>query len=346
MANAISSDSKTRCARRPARQPDHDSIEAEKPLMLRRQFLFAAAAAPLARGRSSLTHKERVDRALKGADVDRPPFSFWHHFGLTTAESHAQATLAFHQAYRTDIVKVMSDFDYPKPGGKWYELKVEDNPFPQQIRALELIRDGLRGDACVLETIFNPWNVAQKLSSKEELLRLKNENPTALLTALDAITKSEIAHARRAFRAGAAGVLLAVANANAAELAPEDYQKFSEPFDRRILAALSGARLNFLHLHVEPPYLGFFDGFPAAVFNYSLHVSGIPIADVRKRSSSVIAGGIDEVNYRKLTADELRAQWKAAAQAAGPKFILTPGCSVPNDSGKEDLLRLPQVLGA
>ena len=87
-----------------------------------------------------------------------------------------------------------------KPGGKWYELKVEDNPFPQQIRALELIRDGLRGDAYVLETIFNPWNVAQKLSSKEEVLRLKDENPTALLAALDAIAQSEIAHARRAFR--------------------------------------------------------------------------------------------------------------------------------------------------
>jgi hypothetical protein len=42
----------------------------------------------------------------------------------------------------------------------------------------------------------------------------------------------------------------------------------------------------------------------------------------------------------------MRAQWKAAAQAAGPKYILTPGCSVPNDSTADDLSRLPQVLGA
>jgi uroporphyrinogen decarboxylase len=314
--------------------------------MRRRQFLFTAAIAPLAYGKPGLTHKQRVDRALRGEDVDRPPFSFWHHFGLKTPESHAQATLAFHHAYRTDIVKVMSDFDYPKPAGKWYELKTDNNPFPQQIRALELIRQGLRGDAYILETLFNPWNVAQKLSSKEEVLRLKDENPTALMAALDAIAQSEIAHARRAFRAGASGVLLAVANSNAAEMTPQDYQKFSLPFDRRILEALAGARLNFLHVHVEPPYLGFFEGLPAPVFNYSLHVSGIPIADVRKRFPTVIAGGIDEVNYRKLTPDEIRAQWKAAAQAAGPKYILTPGCSVPNDSADEELLRLPQVLGA
>jgi hypothetical protein len=251
---------------------------------------------------------KRVDRALKGADVDRPSLSFWRHFGLKMPESHAQATLAFHRVYRTGIVKAMSDLDYPKPAGKWHESKVDPNPFPHQIQALNPIRQGLRGDAYILETLFNPWNVAQKLSSKEEVPRLKDENPTALLAAFDVIAQPEIAHARRALRAG------------------------------------SG--LNFLHVHVEPPYLGFLEGLPAPVFNYSLHVSGIPIAGVRQRFSTAIAGGIDEVNYQRLTADETRAQWKAVAQAAGPKYILTPGCSVPNDSTADELSRLPRVLGA
>jgi len=314
--------------------------------MLRRQFLFSAALAPMALGRTNLTSKERVDLALKGGEVDRPPFSFWHHFGLTEPEAHAKATLAFHAAYRTDIVKVMSDFPYPKPKGKWYEVKNELNPFPQQIRALELIRDGLGGKTYFIETLFNPWNVAEKLSSKEEVLRLKSENPQALLTALEVITESEIAHARRALAAGASGVLLSVANANAAEMSPEDFVKFSQPFDKRILQGIAGARLNILHLHVEPAYLGLFEGFPAAILNYSLHVSGIPIADVRKRYAMAIAGGIDEVNYRKLTPAELQDQWKSAAKSAGPKFILTPGCSVPNDSSAGELQRLPQVLRA
>jgi hypothetical protein len=141
---------------------------------LRRQFIAQALAVPalLARTISKLDHKERVDRALAGSSVDRPPFSFWHHFGLKTPEEHAKATLDFHRAYHTDIVKVMSDFPYPKPAGKWYELKVESDPFPRQIKALDLIRDGLDGRAYFIETIFNPWNVAEKLSSKEELLRL------------------------------------------------------------------------------------------------------------------------------------------------------------------------------
>jgi len=82
--------------------------------MLRRKFLCAAAAAPFAIAKTELTHLERVDRALAGRDVDRAPFSFWHHFGLDTPEAHAKVTLDFHRAYRTDIVKVMSDFPYPK----------------------------------------------------------------------------------------------------------------------------------------------------------------------------------------------------------------------------------------
>jgi uroporphyrinogen decarboxylase len=242
----------------------------------------------------------------------------------------------------------MSDFPYPKPAGKWYELKREDNPFPDQLRALELIRKGLNGDAYVIETVFNPWNVAQKLSSKEEVLRLKDEKPQALLDALTVITEAEIRHAKRAYAAGASGVLFSVANALKAEMSVEDYQKFSAPFDKRFLDGVaSAAPHNILHLHVEPPYLPTFHNFHAPIINYSMHVSGIPIGEVRKQFPTwVIAGGIDEVNYRKLAPEEMRGQWKAAAQAAGRKYILTPGCSVPNDSTSEDLSRLPKLLGA
>jgi uroporphyrinogen decarboxylase len=314
--------------------------------MRRREFIAFAAAAITANGKTALSRKARVDRALQGKDVDRTPFTFWHHFGLKTPEEHAKATLDFHAKYRTDIVKVMSDFPYPRPKGSWYELKVDNNPFPPQIRALEQIRAGLNGDAYFVETIFNPWNVAEKLSSKEELKRLKTENPQKLLDALEVITQSEIQHAKRALAAGASGILLSVANANAKELSLEDYRKFSAPFDRGILAAIPDAPLNILHLHVEASYLDTFHDFPAPILNYSHVVSGIPIETVRSRFRQVIAGGLDEVHFRELERSALQAQWNSARSAAGSKFILTPGCSVPNESRPEELARLPQLLGA
>jgi uroporphyrinogen decarboxylase len=316
--------------------------------MQRRQFLFSAAAlaAPALLAKAGLTRKERVDRALAGRDVDRTPFTFWHHFGLNTAEDHARATLDFHRAYRTDLVKVMSDFPYPKPAGKWFELKPLDNPFPAQIRSLELIRDGLKGDAHFVETLFNPWNVAEKLSSADEVQRLKRENPQALYHALEAIAQSEIRHSRLALKAGAAGVFLSVANAKPDVLSREDYINFSLPFDRKILQAVASERLNVLHLHVEKSHLDLFHDFPVTAINYSIPVSGIPFAEVRGQYRSALMGGIDEVNYRKLSAEEIRRQWNAAQEAAGKRFLLAPGCSVPNDSTPAELSRLPGVVGA
>ena len=235
---------------------------------------------------------------------------------------------------------------YPKPAGNWYELKVLDNPFPEQIRALELIRDGLHGDAYILETAFNPWQVAVKLSSKEEVVRLQQENSQRLLDALDVLTQSHINHAKRAFAAGASGVLFSIANANCAELSPADYAKFSAPFDKRFFAATANAKLNFLHLHWENEYVDQFVDFQAPVVNWSVQSSGVSVSTVRSKFSQTIATGIDEKNYKDLSSERIRNQWQTARNVAGSKFILTPGCSVPNDSTDEELSRLPQVLGA
>src|SRR5271170_3258543 len=134
--------------------------------MNRRNFLLSAAASVAALGAAKgaeLSSTERVDRALEGRDVDRPPFSFWHHFGLQKEppERFAQSTLDFHARFKTDLVKVMSDFPYPQPTGAWYNLREEANPFPAQIQALNAIRQGLGGRTYLLETIFNPWKVAE-----------------------------------------------------------------------------------------------------------------------------------------------------------------------------------------
>jgi uroporphyrinogen-III decarboxylase len=106
------------------------------------------------------------------------------------------------------------------------------------------------------------------------------------------------------------------------------------------------APLNVLHLHVEPPYLDQFQSFSAPLINYSLHVSGIPMSGMRQQfPRAVMMGGIDEVNYRKLTKDEIREQWHQASRQAGKQFILTPGCSVPNDSSPAELARMKEAVG-
>jgi len=322
----------------------------------RREFLLAAAtgatacsseqeSAPTA---AALTGRERIDRVLAGQDVDRRPFTFYYHFGLEhlPGEHHAKATLDFHNKFQTDLVKVMSDFPYPKSDGEWYELEVEENPFPEEIRALEMIRDGLAGNNHFIETIFNPWNQAGKISSKEEVNRLKEEDPQKLLDALEVIAKSQANHAKLAVEAGASGVFLAIANAQDGVMTAEEYEKFSEPFDKMILDAVSDAPLNTMHVHGPKAYVDrFLSGWSASVVQYSTHGTGVPIADVRKSYDGVLLGGIDEGAFRGLTEEEIASQWRAAEEAAGSKFILGPGCSVPDDTADDELMRLVNVLG-
>lgn len=314
-------------------------------MLSRRQLFFvtgAALAAP-----AKLTKKERVDRALAGQDVDRPPFSFWHHFldEKEPAEVHARHTLRFAEAYRTDLIKVMSDYPFPKPAGQWFEVKFTANPFPAQLAALEKIRAA--AGAYFVETIFNPWNVAEKLSSPQAVKQLMAAQPQKLLDALEAIARSEAEHAKKAVAAGASGIFLAIANAQAGLMTPAEYQKFSEPFDRMVLDAVKSAPLNILHAHGDKVYLDrFLKGWPVTAVNYSQHGTGIPLGDARKQTSVVLMGGIDERDYHKAVPAAVKQQITAARQTAGAKFLLAPGCSVDNHTPDAQLKILPGLLGA
>jgi uroporphyrinogen decarboxylase len=343
--------------------------------MNRRRFLSSAAAsASLAlahpvfgkkTGSSALSHKERVDRALRGQDVDRPPFTFYQHYKRPTAQLEAQDHLAFHRAYKTDIVKVMNDFDYPQSKtGKWYELKPLDSPFPDQLATLKLVRDGLNGDAYFLDTIYGPYMTAMilfqsqpqfaSLGTSEEvkdeqiksLHDFQRENPDAWHGALEAITQSTINHIRHAKDIGASGALVSIFNAESKFGSVADYEKYTRPYDKRVFDALADTKLTTLHLHyLERPYLDQFKDFNAPVLQYSVKVSGIPISEVRKQYSQPILGGVDEIDFTRLTTEEIRKQWIEASKEAGPKYIAAPGCSISNASTPEELARFPRALG-
>src|SRR5581483_3100024 len=84
-------------------------------VLSRRNFLWLSAAGAVAAPR--LTPKERVDRTLRGQDVDRTPFRFWHHFGLQKfpGHRHAQFTREFHLKLESDLGNLMSYVSYPRP---------------------------------------------------------------------------------------------------------------------------------------------------------------------------------------------------------------------------------------
>jgi uroporphyrinogen decarboxylase len=165
--------------------------------------------------------------------------------------------------------------------------------------------------------------------------------------ALETIAESEASYARKALAAGTAGIFLVIANAQPGILTPEEYARFSEPFDRLILNAAGGASLNVLHLQGDQVYLDHFvKGWPVTAINYSNAATGKSVAAMRSLYSGVLMTGIDERNFRQLSDADLRKQWDTAREAAGKKFILAPGSSLPDDSTGDDLMRLVKLLGA
>jgi len=336
----------------------------------RRNFLrltAATAGVVLARPAfgATLSHKERVDRALRGQDLDRPPFTFYHHYKRPTPQLEAQDHLAFHRAYSTDIVKVMNDFDYPKSTtGKWWELDPVDSPYPDQLKTLALVRDGLNGDAYFIDTLYGPYMTAMILCQAQPQFAGRNDsdevrdqaiaalhafqqsNPDGWHRAMEAITQSTIHHIEQAKKIGASGTLVSVFNAESKFGSVDDYAKYTRPYDKRVIEALADTKLTILHLHfLERPYIGQFTDFPAPIIQHSVKTSGISIADIRAKFPQTILGGVDEIDFQKLTTAQMRHQWTEARQQAGAKYIAAPGCSVPDASTSAELQRLPRSLG-
>jgi uroporphyrinogen decarboxylase len=218
------------------------------------------------------------------------------------------------------------------------------NPFPEQIKALRLINKELRGQALFVETVFQSWNVAEKLSSKKDLTQLK-ENPKLFKKVLRAISESQANHARLALDAGAAGIFLAVSAADQFVTDPQEYVKLGRESDLIILDAVKEKGvMNILHVHGKKPHFDTLLTYPVQVMNYSVHGTGIGLTDARRRFTGTLMGGLNEETIASQSTEELAGDLQAAILAMQKRrFILSPGCSVPNDISPEVLLRLQEL---
>src|SRR3990172_8385784 len=146
-----------------------------------------------------MNKRERLHAAIGGEKVDRPPVALWRHFPVDDQrpEDLAAATLEFQNLYDWDFVKVTPASSFclkdwgaddewrGDPEGTraytrrviarpedWATLKLLDpraGHLGSQLRALELIRDGLGGRSLrpsgertpFIQTIFSPLSQAR-----------------------------------------------------------------------------------------------------------------------------------------------------------------------------------------
>ncbi len=295
--------------------------------------------------------RERILAAIAGQPVDRPPFSLWYHFRLDppTGEGMVQAELDFYSRYDPDLFKVMHDIDYEMPPNltvvqspdDWLKLPVLDGVsgnFGAQLGTVKQIIAEKKDDGPVIDTVFSIFSTMQKATGKNAM-EIFRQDTTAAHDGLRRLSESISNYAKALIANGADGIYLAVSGAASDTMTEKEYRDHFLRYDRQILQAASGGKVNVIHQHgvgIYPDIVLGLKGFQ--VYCWSDRQEGNPsIREMRLRHTGCLMAGVDEVNFGLLTPAEIKSQVNdAIGQSGGKSFIVAPGCAVPTPPASSD----------
>ena len=310
----------------------------------------------------AMMERERVRAAVAREAVNRPPVSIWRHFPEQdqTAMDLAAATVAWQERFGFDFVKFMPPGDYPTidwgattefrgaPGGTrettraaiagvtdWASLRPVDvgGGFNGVVLdALRETRAQIVEDVPILQTIFSPLTIAQKLANGRAVEHLR-AHPNELRAALGVIAEVTAAMARASYEAGADGIFFATQLADYAVLDETEYRVFGLPYDLSVLEAAKAAKPDgwtLLHLHGEAPMFDLGATYPVDVLNWHDRHAAPDLAGGQRLARRAVAGGLNELRIAVAGADAAAAEARdAIAVTHGRGLLVTPGCVVP-----------------
>jgi uroporphyrinogen decarboxylase len=321
--------------------------------------------------------RERLLAALTGAPVDRPPVALWRHFPVDDQrpEDLAAAILEFQELYDWDFVKVTPASSFclkdwgaedewrGNPEGtreytrrvvarpeEWETLRPLDPRLGQlgaQLRALDLIRAGLGGEAPFIQTLFSPLGQARNLVGAENLPLHLRRYGAAVKAALAVITETTLRFLAAAKETGIDGIFYAVQFATPRVLSEAEYQEFGEPYDRQILDAARDLWLNVVHLHGNEVMFDLAADYPAQVLNWHDRETPPTLAEGLRRFPGAACGGLRQWDTMVLgTPDQVRAEaGDAVMQTHGRRFILGTGCVTPITAPRANLRAAREAVG-
>ena len=305
-----------------------------------------------------MTKRERLMAAVVGREADRVPVGFWYHFPLEhpSGEPLAEAELAFAKKYDPDFLKVMHDLPLELPDGMkiiedpndWSKVRPLDprkSNSIEQFKALRLIKKGLADDTPVIDTVFNPYASANKLCGKK-LMEHYRANPEGVMQALRAIAVSLSDYADAWVDEGGDGIYYALDGAQTTTMTQDEYREIFMPLDKIVLnRAMEKGAFNVLHIHGENIMFDMLHDLPSHVLEWSDRLTRPTLSEGRGIHQGCIAGGINEMEIKDKTPDEVVDEARSAiAEAGSVGFILTCGCAVPTDTPEENLFAIRQAV--
>ncbi len=310
---------------------------------------------------AQMTHRERVQAALKGQEVDRVPVSMWRHFyGMETSpEGLADAMLAFQRRFDWDFMKVNPRASYHAEGwglrmqydgdlppqimetpvrqpDDWLRLEVlelDQGVLKEHLHAVELIAQGLKGDVPFLMTVFTPLSIASRLAPSEEAFgRHLREHTDKVQHALEVVTETFIRFSTACLERGASGLFYATtAWASSQRMTEDEYFHFARPYDLKLLNALPAAEFHLLHVCRDYNMLGAVKDYPVHAFNWDARGKGNPALAEGKAlvGERTVIGGVPRgADLASATPQQLAAEVHGMWVAMGKRgWMLGTGCT-------------------
>jgi len=247
-----------------------------------------------------------------------------------------------------DFIKVMNDNPYVDPLVKEAKMP-RDFPMLSEvdlarasmaptIDGVKRLREKAGPDVMIAVTIFNTWATGQKLSMRH-LAEHLGADTAAVVEGLGIIAANLAHFAEAVIEAGADGIFLAADGCGDGILAEGVYREVFRPGDLTILEGASAGSLNIVHIHGSDTDFENFVDYPAGVMNWADRTAGPSITEARGLMKHCLLAGIDHLGtIANGSPDDIRAEARdALAQSGGRKFMLGPGCSVPNDIDRSRL---------
>jgi uroporphyrinogen decarboxylase len=286
----------------------------------------------------------------------------WRHFfdQETSAEGLAEAMLSFQRRYDWDFMKVNPRASYHAedwglrmqrtPGGvpmpastpikepeDWLKLEVLDvysGTLGEQLRALEMVAQGLDGQVPFLETVFTPLSIASRLAPSEAVfLRHLREHWESVRHALEVVTETFTKFSKACLNRGADGLFYATTSwATTQSMTVEEYDRFAKPYDLRLLDSLPSVGFHILHICGQSNMVAHLKDYPVHAFNWdTLGKGNLSLAEGKALlGQPTVIGGLAHSALPDTQPEQVECGAKGIVAAMGNKgWMLGPGCTFP-----------------
>src|SRR5215216_6319350 len=306
------------------------------------------------------THRERIQAAMNGELIDRPPVALWRHFPVDdqTPEALAEAHLHYQQNYDFDLVKVTPASSFclkdwgvddewvgDTEGTRRYTNRVISEPrdwetlpvlepsaphLAAQWECLRLIRADLSSDTPLLQTIFSPLAQAKNLAGNDLLLEHMRHHPSAVMKGLKTIAQTTRLFIEAAIDTDIDGIFYAVQHAQEQLMSFDEYKIFGLIFDRETIEPAENLWCNMLHLHGQQIHFELANELPFQIVNWHDRESYPSLTEAQSLFDGMACGGMRQDTL--VYGDRIEVQAEAAdaiRQTGGKRFLLGTGCVVP-----------------